>query len=98
MLEPHNVIVRVADDYNISSRFSIPPLPAPQVEYIVQVNIGKQWAYTSALNCPQLALYSFAFIQYTGSQPFLDESYNSPIRDAMLNEFYQPFVYEGIKE
>src|SRR5260370_41084106 len=41
MVQPQPRVVRVADDDHIARRFLPPPLVYPEVEYIMQVEIGK---------------------------------------------------------
>ena len=43
MLEPNNGIIRVADDDDVALRI-LPPLVCPLIEYVVQVDVRKQWA------------------------------------------------------
>jgi hypothetical protein len=43
MLEPQYRVVRVSDNDHIAARFLPPPLVYPEVEYIMQVEIGQDW-------------------------------------------------------
>lgn len=39
-----------------------------------------------------------ALFQHTGSQPFLNKTHDTPVRDPVLDEFLQPCLLEEIEE
>jgi hypothetical protein len=50
--------------------------------------LGRLFSHTSSL----------PILQHAGIQPFLDEPYDAPICDPMLDEFHKPFVGEPIEK
>ena len=42
MLESYNEVVRVADDYDVALCPRLPPVMDPQVEHVVEVDVGEQ--------------------------------------------------------
>src|SRR6266700_6582553 len=55
-------------------------------------------AITTALRRPILHAYSFPILQHACVHPLLDEPHDTPVRDAMLDELYKPFVRNRIEE
>lgn len=51
MLESYNEVIAVAHGDHIALCLLLPPLPDPQVEYIVKVDVGQKRTNTAALNC-----------------------------------------------
>ena len=52
----------------------------------------------SALDRPNLTPRSLPVLQHTGSQPFLDEPHDAPVRHPVLDEADEPFVVQRIEE
>ena len=52
----------------------------PEVEDVVQVDIGQERTDTSALNRSHLTDDTVPLLQHTSVQPFLDETHDAPIR------------------
>ena len=70
MLEPYNKVIGKAHDNYVTLSVPVSPLLCPQIEYIVQIDVGEQWAYTAALHCACIELRSSSFLQHTSFQPF----------------------------
>jgi hypothetical protein len=98
MLEPNDKIIRKTHHDDITASLLLSPSLDPQVEHIVQVDIGQQRANASALNRTDLTLYSLAILQHTGVEPFLDQPHDALIRHTMLDELHEPRVLQRIEE
>jgi hypothetical protein len=98
MLEPNYKVIGPTHDDHISARLLVSPSLDPQVEHIVQVDIGLEWANTAALNRTDLTAYSLAILKHTGGEPFLDQPHDALIRYTMLDELYEPRVLQRIEE
>src|SRR6516225_311445 len=98
MLKSNNEVVRVTHDDDIAGRLRLPPLLDPQVEHIVQVDVGHQRANAAALHRTGGTLRSDPILQHAGLQPFTDEPTDARVRNPVLDELHQPFVVDGIEE
>ena len=56
VLEPHDVVVGVANDDHVTVRVPAPPLVGPEVKYVVQVDVGQQRRCRCSLRRPALCL------------------------------------------
>src|SRR5580692_6729922 len=98
VLEPNHDVVRVPHDDHIAVRLLSTPCLSPQIEDVMEVDVRQQRRCTAALRRPFLHADSFPILQHACVQPFLDEPHDAPVRDAMLDELYKPFVRNRIKE
>src|SRR5213593_3965108 len=98
MLESHDEVVGEAHDHDLSARLLLSPPLDPEIEHVVQVEVGQQRADAPALHRPDRAPCPRALLQHAGGQPFLDESHDAPVRHAVLDELHQPPVVEGVEE
>jgi hypothetical protein len=78
MFETHHEVVGVAHDHDIAVCLPIPPLLDPQVEHVVQVDIGQQWADAPTLHRSLLTSGSLAVLQHARAEPFLNRSHDAP--------------------
>jgi hypothetical protein len=92
MLEPEYVIIRVPDDNNIALRTLLAPDVHPQVEYIMQIDIGKQRRNHRTLRSTHRRILPFAFLHYSRLQPLLDQAKNASVGDAVLDKLQKPIV------
>src|SRR5207244_7367373 len=93
MLKPQHSVVRVADDNYIARRFLPPPLVYPEVEYIMQVEIGEGWRNHRPLRSPLLCLVPPSLLHHARLQPFLDQADDSPVSYSVLDEFDHPRMF-----
>ena len=77
---------------DIAVRPLLTPCLDPQVEHVVQIDVGQQRRGTAALRRPFLHSYPFPILQHAGVQPFLDQPHDAPVRNPVLDELHQPFV------
>jgi len=91
----HKVISKARED-NVSPCLPLSPLPDPEIECVVKIDIRQQRANTPALNCPYLTLHPFAFFQHASLEPFLDQAHDAPIGYAVLDKLPQPPVIESV--
>src|SRR5215469_12533033 len=97
-VEPDNGVISEPHDDHFPMRSFPAPRLGPQIEHIVEVNVGQQGRGTSALGRPFLHTHSFPILQHAGVQPFLDQPHDAPVGNAMLDELDQPFVGEMIEK
>src|SRR6516225_9010289 len=96
MLEScHKVISKPRED-DLCACVPPSPLPDPEIECVVKIDIRQQRANTPALNCPYLTLHPFALFQHAGLEPFLNQAHDAPIGYAVLDKFHQPPLIESV--
>ena len=92
MLEANDGVVRIAHDNNVARGTSLPPLVDPQIEDVVEIDVGQERADDRALRRPLLRLRSRAPFEHTCRQPFCDQPDDASIADPMLDETDQPII------
>ncbi len=92
MFESRDNVIRVPDHDCVAGGVMLAPVPDPQVEDLMQVDVRQQWRDHCPLRCPYFRLRPFPVLGDPGPQPFPDEAQDSPVSDAMLEELAQPFV------
>ena len=98
MLPPNNNdLIEMLKDH-IARRFLLPPLVHPQIEYVMQVEIGKNRRYHRPLRCPFLRLLPPALLHHARLQPFPDQAHDAVVSDPMLDELDHPTVFDFIEE
>src|SRR5688572_5803223 len=98
MLESHNKVIREPHDDDIAVSLRLPPLLDPQVQYVVQVDIGQQRRDAAALNCTYLTHYPLTVLQHARIEPFLDQPNHAPVRYPILDKLHQPFMPQRVEE
>lgn len=96
--EPHDEVVRPTHDDDFTASRPSPPLLGPQVEHVVKVEIGQEWADTPTLNRSCLAPNSLPFFPHTRFEPFADQADEAWVCDPVLQELDHPFVIKRIEE
>ena len=75
-----------------------PPLLDPQIEDVVQVDVGQQRRDRRPLGRAFLAGRPPAVLDHACSEPFLDQAQDPPVRDPVLEELHQPGVIQAAEE
>ena len=92
MFESCDKVIRVPDHNYVAGGVMLAPVPRPQVEDVMQVDVGQQRRDHCSLRGAYLRLRPFPVLGDPSPQPLADEAQDSPVSDAMLDEFNQPFV------
>ena len=98
MLKASYEVIGEAYEDNLSARLLLPPLLHPEVEYVVKIEVGQQWANTPALHRPYFTLYPLALFQHARLEPFLDQAHDALVGYAVLDKLHQPPVIESVIE
>src|SRR5882762_2480506 len=91
-------IVRETHHDDIAVRPLLTPRLDPQVEHVMEIDVGQQRRCTTALRRSFLHPYPFPILQHAGVEPFLDQSHDAPICNPVLDELHQPFVGKPIEK
>jgi len=86
VLEADDDIVRVAYDDHVALGFPPPPLLGPQVEGVVEIDVGKQRRDHRALPRSHLPRHHDPVFQDPDLQPFLDQAQHPLVGDPMFQE------------
>src|SRR5450755_4534620 len=98
LLKAQHDIVRESHDDHVAMRPLLTPRLDPQIEHVMKIDVSQKRRCTSTLGRPFLHSGSFPILQHASIQPFLDEPYDAPVRDPMLDEFHKPFVGKTIEK
>jgi len=90
MLEPDDEVIGETSDDHIATRVPTPPLPDPQVEHVMQVNVSEQRRRRCPLRCSLHTLRPAPVFDDPRAQPLVDESQDPLIRYTVLEELPQP--------
>src|SRR6201984_2289176 len=98
MFESRDTVIRVPDHDYVAGGVMFAPMPDPQVEDVMQVDVRQQWRDHCPLRSPYFRLRPFPVLGDPGPQPLLDEAHDSPVCDAVLDKLDQPFVGKIVEE
>src|SRR6202035_3329590 len=98
MLESRDDVIRIADDSYLAVCPFLAPHVHPEIESVVQVDIRQKRRNHRTLRTTCLRVRPFAFLHYPSVEPFLDQSQDAGVSDAMLHELDQPTVVEVIEK
>src|SRR3989440_7816657 len=98
VLKTHHEVISPTNDDDLAAGFCPPPVLLPEVEHVVQIDVGHQRRGTAALwrsffTAPPLSLF-----QHARFQPFTDESHHALVCYPVLDELNQPFMVQTIEE
>ena len=97
VLKADDDVVGVAHDDHIARRLTPSPALGPEVEDVVQVDIGEQREIYRALPCPRLTNRHDPIFKDARLQPFLDEADYAQVADPVLHETDQPSLVDRIE-
>ena len=98
VLEAEDCVVGVAYDDHVAPRLAPSPAFGPQVEDIVQVDVGQQRRNRRSLPRPQRRDLDPSLIENARLQPFLNQAENALVADAMFEEPGEPFLAHRIEQ
>lgn len=85
-LETDHEVVSITDYHHIVATVLFPPPIDPQVEHVMQVNVGQEWGNYRPLWRPYGCLRPLALFHDPGVKPFADQAKNASISDSMLQK------------
>src|SRR5271169_5357419 len=98
MLEANDEVVGIPHDDHVARGLAPSPAFGPEVEDVMQVDVGKQRRDYRALPSPPLTDRCDPVFQDARLQPFLDQADDAPVADAMFQEADQPLLADFVKE
>src|SRR5438093_9831207 len=94
MLESDDEVVGKPDDHEVALRLPIPPSLDPEVERVVEIDIGQQRTDTAALDRTDLTPHPLPVLQHAGPQPLRDEAHDALVPNTVLHKANEPYMVE----
>src|SRR5205809_7341351 len=69
----------------------------PSVEYVVQVDVGKEWTNRLSLPCPCFAHEKLAFVDDANLNPFPYQAKHASIPDSLSDHFHELLSHDRVK-
>jgi len=98
MLEAYDEGIGVTHDDDLTSGIALSPLVCPEIEDVMEVDIGQQWRGNRPLGRACLRGHKLSFFHHACLQPLADKAVYTTITDAVFNETHQPLVADRIEE
>src|ERR1700736_5587884 len=98
MLEAHDDVIGVTHDNDLTSGMALSPSVCPEVEDVMQVDIGQQWRGNRPLGRACLRGHKFSLFHHACLQPLADKAVYTTITDAVFDKAHQPLVADCIEE
>src|SRR3984957_11859314 len=97
-LEAEDDVIRIAEDDYLTSGALLAPDVHPEIEHIVEIDIGKERRDHRPLRSTRLRVRPFPFLHHPCLEPFLDQAQDAAVGNAMLDELDHPRFVEVIEE
>src|SRR3954453_22036485 len=97
VLEADHDVVRVAHDDHVARGLAPSPALGPEVEDVVQVEVGEERRDHRPLSGPPVADRHDPVLEDTRPQPFPDQADDARVGDPVLQEADQPFLADRVE-
>jgi hypothetical protein len=98
VLESQDKVVGVPDDDHIASSKTTTPMMRPEVQDIVKVHVSQERRDDRPLRCAYARRRPLARFGDSCPKPFTDQAENPAVRNAVLEEFKQIVMVDGVEE
>src|SRR5215471_16968491 len=98
LLAADRQVVRISTDDDLPGCVMSTPVVYPQVDSIVEEDIGQDWADPRSLRRPDLHRFPSAALQDAGLEPPLNQAEDPWVGDPVPQHPYQPSVVDGVEE
>src|SRR5260370_24547409 len=98
MLEAHDDVIGVAHDDDLTSGMALSPLVCPEVEDVMEIDIGQQWRGNRPLGRTCLRGHKLSFFHNACLQPLPDKAVYTSIADWAFVQAHQTHVTGRIEE
>src|ERR1700712_1238214 len=96
-LKTDDHIIGITHDDHVAGGLMPSPAFGPQIQNVVQVDIGQERRNHRALSCPSLTDRYGSVSEYPRLQPFPDQADDALVADTMLNESDEPILTDRIE-
>src|SRR5215831_10549541 len=98
VLEPQHSIIRIAHDDHVAARPLLPPCVHPQIQGVVQVEIGKDRRNHRPLRTTFLRLVPLPLFDDARLEPFLYQADYASVSDPMFHKLNQPSMLNFVEK
>src|SRR5450432_499561 len=98
VLKAHHEVISPADDNHVAFGFCLTPVLHPEVERVVQLDVGQQRRGTAALWRSLFTARPLSLFQHARVQPLTDEPHHALVCYSVLDELNQPVMVQTIEE
>lgn len=98
VLEADNEVVGIAHDNNIARGLLPSPAIGPQIENVVQIDIGQKGRDDCSLPAPSVTDRHDPIFQDACLEPFADQADDAQVADTVFDESDQPFLVDRVEE
>src|SRR6266508_1083419 len=98
VLKAHHEVISPADDNHVAFGFCLAPVLHPEVEHVVQIDVGQQRRGTAALWRPFFTARPLPLFQHACVQPLAYQSQYPLVHYPVFEELHQPFMVQTIEE
>src|SRR4029077_16278083 len=98
VLEADDEVVGVAHDDHVARGLTLSPAVGPEVEHVVQIDVGQERRDHRALPCPPLTDGHDPVFHDARLEPFADQADDTPVADPMLQVPDEPFMVHLVEE
>ena len=98
-LETHHDVVRMTHDHRVAGGLAPSPALGPQVESVVQTDVGQEWRHRRPLpRSPVAHAHDPVFQPPPRSEPLPDQAEHARIADPVFQEAHQPILADRVEE
>jgi hypothetical protein len=98
VLKSQHSVVGVSHDDHVTLRHLLPPYLGPDIEHVMQVEIGQNRRNHRPLRCPCLRLEPPAVLHHARLQPFLDQAHDPSVCNPMLHKPDHPIMFDSVEK
>src|SRR6202011_52781 len=98
VLEADHDVVRITHDHHVASSLAPSPARRPEIEDVVQVDVGQKRRDHRSLARPPLARRNDPVFQDTRLEPFTDQADDARVADPVLDEADEPVLAYRVEE
>src|SRR5208282_2278697 len=88
----------IAHDADVALGMALPPLLRPEIEDVMEINVGQEWRDHRALRRADFARPYLPVFHHPDLQPFADQADDPPVADAMFHEANEVLVVHRVEE
>jgi len=97
VLKPDDEVVGVAHEDHVARGLTPSPARGPEVERVVQIDVGKQRRDHRTLPRPSVTDCHHPVFHDARLEPFLNQADDAPVADPMLQETDQPILADLVE-
>src|SRR5438128_3714919 len=98
VLNAGDEVVGISHDDDVPLGVTVSPLPRPEIEGVMQVDVSKQRRDHRTLRRPHRCRRYLPLLHHPDLQPFADQPHHAPVTDPVLDKADQPIMAYRVEE